>query len=162
MLEEQGPSDVWNVFRSLNLKRRLGLTASVNRYQSTGKTSNKDSISQLVFSAVWSSKSWYREDWLNRLKQIQTKEPHQKYACRQTVHSIIKGEGGYSDGQYTSSKPRSPLLTFCRAGIKSRKHPSSVSPNFPLRFLSPNQEAFRAISTQGRSYPQHGISRFEA
>ena len=68
------------------------------------------------------------------------------------MQSIIKGEGGYSDGQYTSSKPRSPLLTFCPAGIKSRKRPYSVSLNFPLRFLSPYQEAVCAISTQGRSY----------
>lgn len=77
------------------------------------------------------------------------------------MQSIIKGEGGDSDGQYTSSYPRSPLLTFCRAGIKSRKHPSSVSLNFPLRFLSPYQEAISAISTQGRFFPQHGKRRLE-
>ncbi|WP_300840901.1 hypothetical protein, partial [uncultured Parasutterella sp.] len=56
---------------------------------------------------------------------------------------------------------RSPLLTFCRAGLKARKHPSSVSLNFPLRFLSPYQEAVCAISTQGRSFPQHGKCRFK-
>lgn len=43
-------------------------------------------------------------------------------------------------------------MTFCRAGFKARKRPSSVSLNFPLRFLSPYQEAIRAISTQGRSF----------
>lgn len=45
------------------------------------------------------------------------------------------------------------LLYWLSAALgKSRKHPSSVSLNFPLRFLSPYQEAVCAISTQGRSY----------
>lgn len=96
------------------------------------------------------------------LNKSNLKEPPQKDVCRQTVQSIIKGEGGDSDGQYTSSQPRSPLLTFCRAGFKARKRPSSVSLNFPLRFLSPYPEAVCASSTQGRCFPQHGISRFEA
>ena len=33
--------------------------------------------------------------------------------------------------------------------------------HFPLRFLSPYQKAVYAISTQGRCFPQHGLSRFE-
>ena len=49
-----------------------------------------------------------------------TEELSQKDACRQTVQSIIKGEGGHSDGQYTSSRPRSSLAIFCRAGSKPR------------------------------------------
>lgn len=44
-------------------------------------------------------------------------------------------------------------MIFCRAGSKTRKHPSSVSLNYPLRSLSPYQEAVCAISTQGRSFP---------
>lgn len=45
------------------------------------------------------------------------------------------------------------LLYWLSAALgKSRKHPSSVSLNFPLRFLSPYQEAVCAISTQGRSF----------
>lgn len=43
-------------------------------------------------------------------------------------------------------------MTSCRAGFKARKRPSSVSLNFPLRFLSPYQEAVCAISTQGRRF----------
>ncbi len=43
-------------------------------------------------------------------------------------------------------------MTFCRAGFKARKHPSSVSLNFPLRFLSPYQEAVCASSTRGRRF----------
>ena len=74
MLKEQEPSDVWNVFLSLNLKRRLGLTASVNRYSSTGKTSNQDEISSIVFSAVWYPIPWYRKGIEIRLKQIQPKK----------------------------------------------------------------------------------------
>lgn len=55
-----------------------------------------------------------------------------------------------------------PLYRLPAAPEQTRKHPSSVSLNFPLRFLSPYQEAVCAISTQGRCFPQHGISRFEA
>lgn len=43
-------------------------------------------------------------------------------------------------------------MTFCRAGFKARKHPSSVSLKFPLRFLSPYQEAVCASSTRGRRF----------
>ena len=44
------------------------------------------------------------------------------------------------------------LYWLSAAPGKSRKHPSSVSLNFPLRFLSPYQEAVCAISTQGRCF----------
>ena len=54
-----------------------------------------------------------------------------------------------------------PFTDFLPRRNKFRKRPSSVSLNFPLRFLSPYQEAVCAISTRGRSFPQHGISRFE-
>ena len=53
------------------------------------------------------------------------------------------------------------LYWLSAAPGKSRKHPSSVSLNFPLRFLSPYQEAISAISTQGRFFPQHGKRRLE-
>ena len=53
------------------------------------------------------------------------------------------------------------LYWLSAAPGKSRKHPSSVSPNFPLRFLSPYQEAISAISTQGRFFPQHDKRRLE-
>ena len=43
-------------------------------------------------------------------------------------------------------------MTFCHAGFKARKRPSSVSLNFPLRFLSSYQEVVCAISTQGRCF----------
>lgn len=47
------------------------------------------------------------------------------------MQSIIKGEGGHSDGQYTSSRPRSSLAIFCRAGSK----PRSVRLQSPYFFL---------------------------
>mgnify|MGYP006877864086 FL=1 len=53
------------------------------------------------------------------------------------------------------------LYWLSAAPGKSRKHPSSVSLNFPLRFLSPYQEAISAISTQGRFFPQHDKRRLE-
>ena len=54
-----------------------------------------------------------------------------------------------------------PLYWLSAAPEETRKHPSSVSLNFPLCFLSPYQEAVCAISTQGRCFPQHGKCRFE-
>lgn len=54
-----------------------------------------------------------------------------------------------------------PLYRLPAAPEQTRKHPSSVSLNFPLRFLSPYQEAISANSTQGRSFPQHGKRRLE-
>ena len=53
-----------------------------------------------------------------------------------------------------NTHPLSHVLLYWLSAApgKSRKHPSSVSLNFPLRFLSPYQEAVCAISTQGRSF----------
>ena len=65
--------------------------------------------------------------------------------------------------QMGNTHPLSHVLLYWLSAApgKSRKHPSSVSLNFPLRFLSPYQEAISAISTQGRFFPQHGKRRLE-
>lgn len=146
MLIEQEPSDVWSYFFSLNLKRRFGLTASVNRYQSTGKTSNKDSISQLAFSAVWSSKSWYREDWLNRLKQINTKEPLKNTLVARPCSRPLKVREVIQMGN-THPPNHVPLYWLSAA---PRLNPGSIRLRFLQIFLCASFLLTRKLSAQFR------------